>query len=65
MSIYTNDKRTSSVEEVSLEKPLTRKEIGELDRLLSSQKAFEKMVEQAVRGRRVERRRKTKSCSTD
>ncbi len=44
---------------MSLENPLTRKEIKELDRLLSSQERLEKLVAQTIRGRKFERRIET------
>ncbi len=35
-----------------MSKPLTKKELQKLDRLLNDDAAFEKMVDRAVRGRR-------------
>ena len=47
--------------EMSLEKPLSRREIEELDNILNSQKKFDSMVERAIRGRRIEPRRKSET----
>ncbi len=41
----------------SLEKPLTKEELGKLEELLHSDRLFERMVEKAVRGRRKAERR--------
>lgn len=45
----------------SLDKPLTKEELKELDELLHSDQRFERMVDRAVRGRRKAGRRTRKS----
>ena len=49
---------------MSLEKPLSKKEIQKLDELLSSDKMFERMVERAVRGGRKRIERKGRGSGT-